>query len=200
MGVKKSVILSKDSQIKQFTFILIALFLVSILVIANSPPIIESITLEVDGETKEEIFLNNPKLAEITIPPSYDKNYTKQYLEYFNYFKDINSTKISNDKEDVLKSGNVRKELRAYEINGKDYVIDLAACDRILGHCIFLINGVPTGAMYPKNDKRHNSFSLNNDYELVIENVIYDYCDDQKKACNIEYRAYDIVRFKVRKK
>ena len=192
--------LYRNSQLKQLNFVLIVLILISIFVIANSPPIIESIALEVDGEPQEEIFLHNPKLAEIPFSLSYNKNYTKQYLEYFNHFKDWNFTNVTNGKEDILKAGNVRKEFKAYEIDGKDYVIDLIACDRILNHCTFFINGVPTGMLYPKNDERYNSFSLNNDYELVIEDIIFDYCDDQKKACNIEYRAYDIVRFKVRRK
>ena len=145
------------AQFKLLPFVLVFLLSISIIVFANTSPIIESLTLEIDGETQEEIVFHNPKLAEITIDPSYNTNYTKEYLEYFEHFEDFNTVEVIDQKEDVLKAGNIKKELKGYKIHEKDYIVDLASCDRFLGHCVFLVNGVPTGALYPKNDERYNN-------------------------------------------
>ena len=143
------------------------------------------------------IFAWENNLAEIPVDQSYYETYTFPYLERFNYFAGYNFVPLIETIDDILKVGNVATVYKTYEINGNNYVIHLIACDRILNHCTLFINGVPTGMLYPKTDERHNSFSLNDNYELIIENIVFYYCDDQNKACDIEYRAYDIAHYSI---
>ena len=101
-----------------------------------------------------------------------------------------------------MKKGLFYKGFNGHMINGKRYIIELLACDRRSKSCSFMINGdVVTKNIFLSDKEKEGKqvgFDLDGDYMLVINSIRFDYCDN-KRICDYDYEAYDLVDIAVKK-
>lgn len=150
-------------------------------------------------------FLNSTKnLAPIFDEDSlkFDRDYKKDYLNRNKNFSNFKFSKIKKDERIFLNIGAKIEKIKAFEVNKKNYVIDLISCDSYEKYCTFRINGIPTKKLHSSKDKRPNkkdTFDLDEDHFVKINSIEFDYCDG-KRFCHLGYESYHKVEFSVEEK
>lgn len=159
----------------------------------------EEVKSEVVEQT-EEIVFSKDSIIEKLEKPSEDSALIERYKKAYNDFDDVDFNTIdSNSKYDfVLKAGNVPEKIEGVSINDEKFAIHLLVCNQASKNCFFRINGEPTGALYQAEDGENNpnAIALNKDYLLVINNIIFNYCNN-KRFCDSYFEAYHIVNLSI---
>lgn len=132
---------------------------------------------------------------------TYDKEYTKHYLNLRNNFSDLKFQRLSANTNFTLSMGNKVDDLRSFRINQSNFVVHLVYCDEFAKFCKFRINGVPTTKMYVPElvgEGKSNSFVFDKDYIIKINNARFNQCDNHR-FCHLGYEGYDSVDLSVEK-
>ncbi len=143
-------------------------------------------------------------LANVSTKIEYDKEYAKDYLKRHNYFKDRTLVRFEavENKQIPLRVGNGVSDISGVSIDDNEYAIHLLDCYKEKEACAFRINGIPTGWIGKEGSeqvpKKQRSFKLNNDYQLVIKSIQFDYCD-KRRFCDYFYESYDLVELSIQK-
>lgn len=132
----------------------------------------------------------------------FDKGYRNQYLEERNNFLNLNFESVAEEKDDIFTTGAKNDNLKGYKINNENFAVELITCDSYERFCAFRINGVPTKKIYDfKNfgSARKSAFDIDEGYELKINSVEFDFCDN-RKFCHLGYEGYNIVNLSIKRK
>ena len=154
------------------------------------------------GDVKGEISLSH-FLASIETTIDYDNDYAEVYLKSRNYYKDLAFVRLDTLEEDAtfpMMAGNGVSDVFGVTINDNEYAIHLLDCYKEKEACAFRVNGVPTGWIGKENTaqvpRKQRSFKLNDDYQLVIKSIQFNYCDN-RRFCDYFYESYDLVELSI---
>lgn len=124
---------------------------------------------------------------------------------YINWHKNFSSLQFKDitDESGVsvdMKVGNFNHRFEGFIIDSREYAFELVACDERTKGCSFKINGIDTEKIYSsETNKTPKTFSLNDDYEIKINSIVFNFCD-HKRFCDAHFEAYDLVDVEIKVK
>lgn len=97
-------------------------------------------------------------------------------------------------RNDRLVTGNgpSSEHIKTYTLGSRSYTLELVLCDEGQQRCVFNLYGE-----YPyKNIAINEQFNLGQDYYLILNSIVFDFCDD-RRFCDIYNDVYDIANFSI---
>jgi len=205
----------KKAQLKQLSAILLVMALFSLIVLAE--PLVLSSYLGIvnspDNSTnkfeRNNTVLNNTErllaiLNNLGLSQQVNNlnvigdNYSLIYFEHNNNFSNVSFESIKVNNNLLLKSGNIEKEINAFEINNKRYIIDLLVCDKQNKYCWFRVNGIVIKRISYDVAYGKNEIILDDVYKIRVNDIKFDYCEN-KAVCDYYYDAYDFVNISIKR-
>lgn len=132
----------------------------------------------------------------------FDREFRLRYLNEHKNFSYIDFKRLTGRDEVVFSVGAKNDNIKGFNVNNKNFVIDLLGCNSYERYCIFRINGIPTKKLHSIKDFRNtrkNSFDLDELYIIKINSIEFDFCDN-KRFCHLGYEGYHIVNVSIERK
>jgi len=132
----------------------------------------------------------------------FDREYRIKYLNERNNFSNLNFKNVVDRDVTAFTVGARNDNVKGFNVNNKNFAIDLIDCDSWERYCAFRINGVPTKKLFSFSEfggNRKNSFDLDGNYILKINSIEFDFCDN-RRFCHLGYEGYHVVDVSIEKK
>ena len=132
----------------------------------------------------------------------FDREFKLQYLNEYKNFSYLNFKKVVGREGFIFSVGAKNDNIKGFNINNKNFAIDLLTCSSYERYCAFRINGVPTKKLFSIKDFgniRKKSFDLDENYTLKINSIEFDFCDN-KRFCHLGYEGYHLVNVSIERK